>query len=278
MKRPFLMVLGLMSIAACVSTTNSDPTQVTIPGRCGGDVTTTQSRVTIPNMGVTLSPLGRLTTVGNLPTGGALTLDGKQYWAVDSGFGLNDVKIIDMASGVVIQTLPLLRSQRMKPDLPREVVQAPVRLARDVQVPVLSPERFQFLQPKRKPLRKRPASNFLQLLATISRKFASFQPLTLLIHPLGEPWLPWDVAGNNAMTMLGAKLFQLGKMLAPDEVDQGPLKPQLGEPLDTPPWLVLLSGPDVVHPSVQMMMGCILQALGTGTLLTGDVQQLEVVG
>ncbi len=107
MKNAFLMSLCLMSIAACAATTTFDPTQVTIPGRCGGDVTTTQSRVKITNLGVTLSPLGRLTTVGNLPTGGALTLDGKQYWAVDSGFGLNDVKIVDMASGVVIQTLPL---------------------------------------------------------------------------------------------------------------------------------------------------------------------------
>jgi DNA-binding beta-propeller fold protein YncE len=107
MKHSFLMIFGLMTIAACANTVTSDPTLVTIPGRCGGDVTTHQSRVTIHNLGVTLSPLGRLTEVGNFPTGGALTLDGKQYWAVDSGFGLNDVQIVDMASGVVIQTLPL---------------------------------------------------------------------------------------------------------------------------------------------------------------------------
>ena len=38
-----------------------------------------------------LRPLGRLTTVGNFPTGGALTPDGKYYWVVDSGWGDDDV-------------------------------------------------------------------------------------------------------------------------------------------------------------------------------------------
>jgi hypothetical protein len=48
-----------------------------------------------------------MTTLGNFPTGGALTPDGRRYWAVDSGLGHNDVKIVDVTSGAVVQTLPL---------------------------------------------------------------------------------------------------------------------------------------------------------------------------
>jgi DNA-binding beta-propeller fold protein YncE len=60
-----------------------------------------------PSNGRALAPAGRLTTLGNFPTGGALTPDGRRYWAVDSGLGHNDVKIVDVASGSVEQTLPL---------------------------------------------------------------------------------------------------------------------------------------------------------------------------
>jgi DNA-binding beta-propeller fold protein YncE len=54
-----------------------------------------------------LAPAGRLSLVGNFPTGGALTLDGRFYWAVDSGLGHNDVKVIDVAGGTTVQSLPL---------------------------------------------------------------------------------------------------------------------------------------------------------------------------
>ncbi|MCU1426762.1 MAG: hypothetical protein JWL83_762 [Actinomycetia bacterium] len=54
-----------------------------------------------------LRPAGRLTQVGNFPTGGALTHDGHFYWAVDSGHGRNDVQVVDVATGVVVQVLPL---------------------------------------------------------------------------------------------------------------------------------------------------------------------------
>src|SRR3954469_11302080 len=57
--------------------------------------------------GRTLQPAGRQTALGNFPTGGALSPDGRFYWAVDSGDGRNDVKIVDVGSGDVVQTLPL---------------------------------------------------------------------------------------------------------------------------------------------------------------------------
>src|SRR5215472_12632910 len=57
--------------------------------------------------GRVLQPDGRLTKVGDFPSGGALTPDGRFYWAVDSGFGHDDVTIVSVASGKVAQVLPL---------------------------------------------------------------------------------------------------------------------------------------------------------------------------
>jgi YVTN family beta-propeller protein len=54
-----------------------------------------------------LTPAGRLTALGNFPTGSALTPDGRFLWAVDSGHGADDVKVVELASGRVVQTLPL---------------------------------------------------------------------------------------------------------------------------------------------------------------------------
>jgi YVTN family beta-propeller protein len=57
--------------------------------------------------GRVLHPVGRLTKVGNFPTGSALTPDGRFLWVTDCGHGKNDVKIVDVSSGAVVQTLPL---------------------------------------------------------------------------------------------------------------------------------------------------------------------------
>src|SRR5437763_582888 len=54
-----------------------------------------------------LDPLGRMTALGAFPTGGALSPDGRFYWAVDAGRGPNAVRIIDVATGVVTQTLAI---------------------------------------------------------------------------------------------------------------------------------------------------------------------------
>jgi DNA-binding beta-propeller fold protein YncE len=54
-----------------------------------------------------LTPYGRMTTVGQFPTGGALTQDGRFYWAVGTGRGTNDVRILDVATGKVVQTIKL---------------------------------------------------------------------------------------------------------------------------------------------------------------------------
>ena len=83
--------------------------------------------------------------------------------------------------------------------------------------------------------------------------------------------------GNNAVTVLGLKLLQLGNMLSPDVVDRGPFKSKLGEPLGPPFWLALLFGSLVVDPRLQPTMGWTLHMLWAGTLLTGEIQQLEIV-
>src|SRR5438128_2554494 len=65
-----------------------------------------------PSLGITangrvLHPVGRLTAVGNFPTGSALTPDGRFLWVTDCGHGSDDVRVVEVASGSVVQTLPL---------------------------------------------------------------------------------------------------------------------------------------------------------------------------
>ena len=42
-----------------------------------------------------LLPVGRLTSLGNHPGGGALTPNGRFLWALDVGRGRNDIKVVD---------------------------------------------------------------------------------------------------------------------------------------------------------------------------------------
>jgi DNA-binding beta-propeller fold protein YncE len=54
-----------------------------------------------------LQPFGRMTTVGQFPTGGALTRDGRFYWALSTGRGKQDIRIVSVATGKVVQTVQL---------------------------------------------------------------------------------------------------------------------------------------------------------------------------
>ena len=54
-----------------------------------------------------LDPAGRMTALGAFPTGGALTPDGRFYWAVDAGRGINAIRVIDVGSGEITQTLQI---------------------------------------------------------------------------------------------------------------------------------------------------------------------------
>ena len=57
--------------------------------------------------GRVLHPAGKLTKVGNFPTGGALTDDGRFYWTVATGRGFNDIRIVSTTHHRVVQTLPI---------------------------------------------------------------------------------------------------------------------------------------------------------------------------
>lgn len=61
----------------------------------------------LTNYGHQLRPAGRMTRVGDFPTGGALTPDGRFFWAVDAGHGRDDVQIVSVKTVRRIQVLPL---------------------------------------------------------------------------------------------------------------------------------------------------------------------------
>jgi DNA-binding beta-propeller fold protein YncE len=57
--------------------------------------------------GRVLHPAGELTEVGNFPTGGALTPNGRFYWSVSTGRGYNDIRIVNVRTNRLVQTVPL---------------------------------------------------------------------------------------------------------------------------------------------------------------------------
>ena len=54
-----------------------------------------------------LDPPGMLTKLGNHPGGGALTTDGRFMWTLSAGRGRNDIRIVDVSNGAVVQTIPM---------------------------------------------------------------------------------------------------------------------------------------------------------------------------
>src|SRR6059058_2210014 len=54
-----------------------------------------------------LTPYGKLAPLGNFPTGGRVTPNGRFLWTVSTGRGPNDVRIVSVRTGKVLQTLPL---------------------------------------------------------------------------------------------------------------------------------------------------------------------------
>jgi DNA-binding beta-propeller fold protein YncE len=64
------------------------------------------SRGLLPN-GRQLHPVGVLTAVGNFPTGGAATPDGRFYWTVSTGRGYADIRIVSLQHPGVVQVVPI---------------------------------------------------------------------------------------------------------------------------------------------------------------------------
>ena len=86
-----IVVLGLAGVAVASTLTT---------GEVGPSLRLTAN-------GRLLHPAGRLTTVGNFPTGSAVAAGGHALWVTDCGHGEDDVKVVNLSSGKVIQTLPL---------------------------------------------------------------------------------------------------------------------------------------------------------------------------
>ena len=57
--------------------------------------------------GRVLHPAGHMVKVGNFPTGGAFTRNGKFYWAISTGRGLNDIRIVNVRTRRVVQIVPI---------------------------------------------------------------------------------------------------------------------------------------------------------------------------
>jgi DNA-binding beta-propeller fold protein YncE len=93
--RVLTSLIAALACACATAAQAADP-----PGRIGPDLKITGN-------GRALHPIGDLTQLGNFPTASALTPDGRFLWAVNSGHGINDVQVVDLVSGKVIQTLPL---------------------------------------------------------------------------------------------------------------------------------------------------------------------------
>src|SRR3954468_14465594 len=54
-----------------------------------------------------LTPYGKLSPLGNFPTGGRVTPNGRFFWTVSTGRGAHDIRVISVRTGKVLQTLPL---------------------------------------------------------------------------------------------------------------------------------------------------------------------------
>src|SRR3954447_15946519 len=95
------MRLALATVAAALAALAA-----ALPALAAGPETVGPQTALTP-AGRHLVPAGRMTAVGTFPRGGALTPDGRFYWAVDAARGRAAVRVIDVRTGAVRQTLPI---------------------------------------------------------------------------------------------------------------------------------------------------------------------------
>jgi DNA-binding beta-propeller fold protein YncE len=93
-----LFLAGLVAAAALATTIAIAATSSVSTGRIGP-----ANRIQ-PN-GRKLNPVGKLTKLGNFPTNGRLTPDGKFLWTLSAGRGLNDIRIVNVKSRKVVQII-----------------------------------------------------------------------------------------------------------------------------------------------------------------------------
>jgi DNA-binding beta-propeller fold protein YncE len=92
-RRLFLTILALVALVP--------------PATAGADDGIIGPGLGLLNSGRELHPAGSLVDLGNFPTGGAVTPDGRFYWTVSTGRGRNDIRIVDVRSNEVVQVVRL---------------------------------------------------------------------------------------------------------------------------------------------------------------------------
>jgi len=92
------LLLGAALALAVLAATAALATTLLQDGRIGPDRK-------VLNTGQRLEPFGKRTGLGNFPTGGAVTPNGRYYWTVSTGRGLHDVRIVSIRTGRLLQTL-----------------------------------------------------------------------------------------------------------------------------------------------------------------------------
>src|SRR3977135_1155316 len=101
MRRNARIVLGLALAALAVAGIGVGVAAVAAPdGRIG-------PAMRLLGNGRHLTPQGRMTRVGSFPTGGAPRKDGRFYWSVSTGRGFNDIRIVSVRTGRIVQIVPL---------------------------------------------------------------------------------------------------------------------------------------------------------------------------
>jgi DNA-binding beta-propeller fold protein YncE len=78
-----------------------------LPAAAGADDGLIGPNLGLLNNGRELHPAGKLVDLGNFPTGGAVTPNGRFYWTVSTGRGHNDIRIVDVRKKRVLQVLRL---------------------------------------------------------------------------------------------------------------------------------------------------------------------------
>lgn len=115
---PLTALLGALTVSMLAACGSSTAPATTSNGGAGGNAGAALRGICgqaipaagverVPNSGRKLTPIGRPTLTGNFPSGGRLSPDGRYYWSVSAGHAQNDVHIVDVASGALVQVLPL---------------------------------------------------------------------------------------------------------------------------------------------------------------------------
>jgi YVTN family beta-propeller protein len=93
-----------LGVAAVVALGVGAVAAASTPGVTSGEI---GPKLRITGNGHLLHPAGHLTPVGNFPTGSAVAPRGRFLWVADCGHGKNDVRVMSVSTGKIVQTLPL---------------------------------------------------------------------------------------------------------------------------------------------------------------------------